>query len=234
MSARDTKEEEEDSDYPYWVPDSDDEHEQSKEEEEEEEEDDEEEEKSCSGTFSDTDEVFSEITAHIIVELLYCLCMLQFRFYFACFNSELFCSGRSNWFLRIQTPSRRIRQGWLWLNSTHCQGSLITCGSLNLHSTCSECMASAAMSRCSPKPKHASGDDGTWSQGLVASRPIEWQRETLGCSPFQHARLLCNVHARRECNSQIRVVMLEDLVVLCNQFIQVSHSILMLCKLHQF
>jgi hypothetical protein len=28
-------------------------------------------------------------------------------------------------------------------------------------------------------------------------------------------------------------VMLEDLVVFCNQFIHVSHSILMLCKLQQ-
>jgi hypothetical protein len=28
------------------------------------------------------------------------------------------------------------------------------------------------------QPKHASsaGEDGTWTQGLVASRPMEWQR----------------------------------------------------------
>ncbi len=68
--------------------------------------------------------------------------------------------------------------------------------------------------------------DGTWSHRSVASRPIEWQQESLVHSPFLHALLLCNVHVRRGCNSQIRVVMLEDLVVFCNQFIHVSHNIL--------
>ncbi len=91
----------------------------------------------------------------------------------------------------------------------------------------------AEMRGCSPRPKHASGENGTWSHGLVASRPIEWQQESLGRFPFPLARLLCNVHIRRGCNSQIRVVMLEILVVFCNQFIQVSYSILMLCKLQQ-
>jgi hypothetical protein len=34
------------------------------------------------------------------------------------------------------------------------------------------------------RPNHASSEDGTWTHGLVASRPIEWQRETQGHSPF--------------------------------------------------
>jgi hypothetical protein len=83
---------------------------------------------------------------------------------------------------------------------------------LAMHSTCPECRVSAAMHGFSPLPNHALGKDGTWSHGLVASRPIEWQQETLGSSPFPcvyHG--LCNMHVRRGCNSQIRVVILEDL-----------------------
>ncbi len=111
----------------------------------------------------------------------------------------------------------------------------IFASALTLHSTCSEYRASAAMHGCSPRPKQASGENGTRSHGLVTSRPIEWQQleRISGGSPLPQVRLLCNVHARRGCNSKIRVVMLEDLVVFCNQFISVSHSILMLCKLHQ-
>ncbi len=96
--------------------------------------------------------------------------------------------------------------------------------------------ASAAMRGCSPRPKHASVENGTWSHGLVASRHIEWQQESSGRFPFPRACLLCKVHIRSGscgCNSQIRVVMLEDLTVFCNEFIHVSHSILMLCKLQQ-
>ncbi len=84
-----------------------------------------------------------------------------------------------------------------------------------------------------PVPNHVSGEDGTWSPESVASRPIKWQQETSGRSPFQHAQLLCKMHVRRGSNSQIRVVMLEDLVVLYNQFIYVSLSIRMFCKLQQ-
>ena len=34
---------------------------------------------------------------------------------------------------------------------------------------------------------HASSEDGTWTHGSVASRPIAWQRETQGRSPFLRA-----------------------------------------------
>ncbi len=119
---------------------------------------------------------------------------------------------------------------------------------------CPEGCSYAAMRGCSPRLKHASGEDWTWSHGSVAARPIEWQQESLGRSPFPRACSLCTVHVlsagclercadaryamcmsglRRRCNSQIRVMMLEDLVVFCNQFIHVSHSILMLCKPQQ-
>jgi hypothetical protein len=46
----------------------------------------------------------------------------------------------------------------------------------------------------------------------------------LGELPFPCTSLFCNMHVRGGCNSQIRVVMLEDLVVFYNQFIHVSHS----------
>jgi hypothetical protein len=75
---------------------------------------------------------------------------------------------------------------------------------------------------------HASCEDGAWSHGLVASRPIKWQQETSGGSLFPRARSICNMHVNRGCDSQIRIVMLEDLVVFSNQFIYVYHSILML------
>jgi hypothetical protein len=109
----------------------------------------------------------------------------------------------------------------------------ISASMLALHRTWSECRESAAMRECLPLPNHALSEDGTWSHELVASRPIELLQESSGRSPFQHARLLCNVHVRWGCKSQIRVVMLEDLVMFCNQFKHVSHSILMLCKLQQ-
>jgi hypothetical protein len=140
----------------------------------------------------------------------------------------------------------RIRRGWdlvsgsrIGCSKTHRMAARklralsISASALALHSTCSECRASAAMSGSSPRPKHASGENGTGSHGLVASRPIEWQQESTGSSPFPRARLLCNVHVRGGCNSQIRVVMLEDLLVFCNQFIHFFHSILMLCMLQQ-
>ena len=48
--------------------------------------------------------------------------------------------------------------------------------------------ASAAMRGCLPQPNHASGEDMAWSHGSIASRPIEWQRETPGRAPFPRAR----------------------------------------------
>jgi hypothetical protein len=134
-----------------------------------------------------------------------------------------------------RAPAQRIRwarpgAAWKWASPAQLRVNLAASASAR---TCSECRASAAMRGCSPRPKHASGENGTWSHGLVASRPIEWQQESSGRSPFPRARLLCNVHVRSGCNSQIRVVMLEDLAVFCNEFIHVSHSILMLCKVQQ-
>ncbi len=101
----------------------------------------------------------------------------------------------------------RIGLGWDLVSRIGCSethqmaarklGALsISASALALHSTSSECRASAAMSGCSPLPKHASGENGTWSHGLVASRPIKWQQESSGRSPFPRARFLCNVHVR--------------------------------------
>jgi hypothetical protein len=67
---------------------------------------------------------------------------------------------------------------------------------------------------------------------LLYQDPLNGSKNARGALHFR-SLLLCNVHVRRGCNSQIRVVMLEDLVVFCNQFIHVYHSILMLCKLQQ-
>jgi hypothetical protein len=138
-----------------------------------------------------------------------------------------------------------IRRGWDLVSRIGCSKThrmavrklaalSISASALALHHTCSECRVS--MRECSPRPKHASGENGTWSHGLVASRFIEWQQESSGRSPFPRERLLCHVHVRSGCNSQnsqIRVVMLEDLAVFCNEFIHVSHSILMLCKVQR-
>jgi hypothetical protein len=161
--------------------------------------------------------------------------------YATCMSAGLRVRGDA----RMLAPAKpHIRRGWDLVSRIGCSkshqmavrklGALsISASALALHHTCSECRASAAMRGCSPRPKHASGENGTWSHGLVASRPIEWQQESSGRSPFPRARLLCNVHVRSGCNSQIRVVMLEDLAVFCNEFIHVSHSILMLCKVQQ-
>ncbi len=88
-----------------------------------------------------------------------------------------------------------------------------------------------------PKPRIGWGWDlvsliGRFKTHRLAARKLG----ALSISALASSRLLCNVHVRRgcnNCNSQIRVVMLEDLAVSCNQFIHVSHSILMLCKLQQ-
>ncbi len=45
---------------------------------------------------------------------------------------------------------------------------------------CKEGRVFGAICRCSLLPDHASGKDGTWSHGLVLSRPTEWQREPRG------------------------------------------------------
>jgi hypothetical protein len=147
---------------------------------------------------------------------------------------------------RMLAPAKpHIRRGWdlvslIGRSKTHRTAARKTgappdsalCAHAMQHA-CPEGCAHAEMCGCSPRPKHASGENGTWSHGLVASRPIEWKQESSGRSPFPRARLLCNVHVRSGCNSQIRVVMLEDLAVFGNEFIHVSHSILMLCKVQQ-
>ncbi len=59
---------------------------------------------------------------------------------------------------------------------------------LPIQRACIEDSVSAAICGCSPWLNHASGEDGTWSHGLVAARHIEQQRETQGRSPFLRAR----------------------------------------------
>ncbi len=59
---------------------------------------------------------------------------------------------------------------------------------------CPQGCAYAAISGCSPLLNHALGEDGTSSHRSVAARPIEWQQESLGSSPFPRARSLCTVH----------------------------------------
>ncbi len=73
-----------------------------------------------------------------------------------------------------------------WRRET--QGHVPFLRTLAIQCACTEDSASAAMSGCSPRLNHASGEDGTSSHGSVASRPIERQRETQGRSPFLRAR----------------------------------------------
>jgi hypothetical protein len=61
---------------------------------------------------------------------------------------------------------------------------------LAIQCACTEDSVSAAMSGCSPLLNHASSEDGTWSHGSVAARPIEQQQESLGSSSFPRALAL--------------------------------------------
>ncbi len=64
--------------------------------------------------------------------------------------------------------------------------------------------AGHAVLGCLPQPNHASGEDEAWSNGSVASRSIEWQRETPGRVPFLsadacNARYMSAGHAMLRC-----------------------------------
>jgi hypothetical protein len=50
------------------------------------------------------------------------------------------------------------------------------------------------MRGCSPWLNHTLGEDGTWFHGSVVARPIEWQQEISGRSPFSRVCLLCTMH----------------------------------------